>query len=287
MPARPDGCGRQPVSQAETARDGFLDQVDDALGVGEHHQVGGVDLDGGHAGPLVAVALHVRVDGAVGRGDQSPGGRGPPGGGRRGVGERLCREGALGDGEDLGETDVDVGGEDGRERVGPDRHVGAVLGRALDGEGRADECGGKVGVREAALEFTEALALLQGVTRQVDQCLHVVLGTGDRDDGGSAVGVAHQHDGTGDLTDDRGDVRGVADQAAVGHGRGDHVQTASDQPRDHLGVAGGVGERAVHEDDGRLGGTGHGSTPFGVSWSVHGTASPAEAAGGERDAAGT
>lgn len=102
--------------------------------------------------------------------------------------------------------------------------------------------------------------LLQGVTGQVDECLHVVLCAGDGDDR-ATVGVADQDDRTGYLADDGGDVGGVPYQAAVGNGRGDHVEAAGDQPGNDLCVAGGVSECAVHENDGRLVGIGHGKLP--------------------------
>lgn len=109
------------------ACDGGADEVGDLFGVRQHDQVGGLDLDGGHSGALVAEALDVGVDGVIVDRDRGPGGLGLPGRGGGLLGEGDPGQRALPDGEDPGQVGVDVCGEDGRELREVDVDVGAGL----------------------------------------------------------------------------------------------------------------------------------------------------------------
>jgi hypothetical protein len=108
----------------------------------------------------------------------------------------------------------------------------------------------------------------------VDQRLHIVLHPGDGDHG-AAVGVPDEHDGPVDLPDDRGDVGGVAGERQVRDSGCDDRDLVGEQLGDHPGEAGGIGERAVDENDGgsRIG---HGQVPPTrlVLWSTRSTRSP-------------
>jgi hypothetical protein len=75
--------------------------------------------------------------------------------------------------------------------------------------------------------------------------------------------MPHQHDRARYLPDDRSDVGGVPDQAAVRHGRGHYVQPAGDQFGNDAGVAGRIGKGAVDQHNGRIVRMGHEELPFG------------------------
>ena len=149
----------------------------------------------------------------------------------------------------VGDLRFDVGGEDLAEAVLLDVQIGAA--RVWHGVER----GAELTSRELAGELRRALADVQveaGDIHESRDAGGAVRGLGhDR----AAVGVAGDHDGTGDAVQDAAQVGGVGLQAAERVRDGDDGVAAAVELGDHAVPAGRFGEGAVDEDDrgGRVG----------------------------------
>jgi hypothetical protein len=96
-----------------------------------------------------------------------------------------------------------------------------------------------------------ALALVAHPAVEVDEGLHLVVAGGGVRDDIAAVGVADEHDRTGQGPQEFGEVGPVASEIAKRVGESDGTESSTLQGAD-LGVeAGGVGPCTVDEDDRR------------------------------------
>jgi CBS domain-containing protein len=96
---------------------------------------------------------------------------------------------------------------------------------------------------------TQALTGLGRETGDVHEPGDVTRAGSDVGDDRAAVGVTHEHDGPVDRADDIADGGRVAREAPQGIGDGDHAMTRVPQRVDDAIPAGGLGERAVDEQD--------------------------------------
>jgi hypothetical protein len=76
--------------------DGGADDVEDAVGLGEHRDVAAVEFVGGGAHALGRGAFEFGVDGVVAGGDDVPARLGPPGGARGVAEEQVGGRGEVG-----------------------------------------------------------------------------------------------------------------------------------------------------------------------------------------------
>ena len=145
-------------------------------------------------------------------------------------------------------------GEIAREGVAGLRRVDGELRRRSAVRGRVppgDERAVQDAVLRSRLGCAEGLALLGGEGRHVDEADDVLrIGRGVRDHR-AAVRVADGDHGPFDLLEDRCDVGGVGGDSTQRVRRCRHRHALGLQPLDHAVPARRVGERAVHEHDGR------------------------------------
>ena len=104
---------------------------------------------------------------------------------------------------------------------------------------------------ELAEDLAERLTLVERERRDVDEADRVGRARAGDGDHRAAVGVADQQHRPVDLVDVARDVLGVVGQAPQGVRRREHRHVVGLQVLDDRGPVRGVGEAAVHEDDGR------------------------------------
>ena len=113
---------------------------------------------------------------------------------------------------------------------------------------RWSECAARV----AAGKFSGRFAGIRGKGGDEDQCLDVLVAVNRIADHRTAVRVADQQDGALNALEYAGDICAVAPYAAQRIGSCDHRVTFRDQSGQYATPAGGLGERAVDKNDGRL-----------------------------------
>ena len=225
-------------------------------GMRHHRHVRARHLGDRRAGPLRHASLDGRRDHEVLGADHRPARDGLP---RRGL--RRGDVGAERDRALAGGDQPPVGlGQILREGVVDGRRLEERLGVAFGSAGIADdvehrrrvgdvECGAR-----SAEDLEDVLAHLGDEGIDVDERLHVATaGSGVRDHH-AAVGVTDQDDGTGRaLSEERGDVRGVARHAAEEVGWREDGEALSLELGRHRVPAPTVRPCSVNEDDRRLG----------------------------------
>ena len=156
----------------------------------------------------------------------------------------------LGRGHDRGRLRVDVGGEGLAEGLGVQEQVGAlapVRGGVWHGPDRRPH----QAAFEPLQELLLALALVAQPAVEVDQRLHLVVADRGHRDDVAAVGVADEHDRTGQGPQEFGQVGRVASEIAKRVGEPDGAESSGLQGAE-LGVeAGGVGPGTVDQHDRR------------------------------------
>ena len=223
------------------------------LGLRHHRDVGGRHLHDGCVGALGHEPLQRRRDRLVLAAEQVPA-RDPclPGRRARRCVERGAVPRSLRRGHDVGRGAVDVGGEGRVERLEVEVEV-----RGLAPVRAGERHGPDRRPHEAALEpleeLRDALALVGHPPVEVHERLDlVVAGRGGRDDR-AAVGVADEHERTGQGPQVVGQVRRVLSESAKRVGEPDRAEASLLEGADLRREAGGVGPGAVDKDDRRPG----------------------------------
>ena len=248
--SRPTSQPAAPTGEPTAATASRITSVTD-VGLRDHDHVRAVDLGDRRTRPLRHRADDVGAGGLVAGGNDGPRRQVLPGRRRRWARRTPASAtgrwtAAISAACSLGE----IAGERVSRLGGVDRELGrrpAVRGRVLQGDERAFEHA----VLRARLDLAQPLALVGSEGGDVDQADDVVglrRGVGDH---GAAIRMADGEHRAGRLAEDGGDVGRVDLDAAKRIGGGGDLDAAPVQALDHAAPARAVGERAVHEHDGR------------------------------------
>jgi hypothetical protein len=166
---------------------------------------------------------------------------------RQPCGKGGLRDRALGRAHHRGLGGGCVGGELVVEGVGPDNELAAAGGDRIGVQCLAEGASG-----ELAGQVERGLAVLGRERADVDEGGYLVTVGGGLGDHHAAIGVADQDHGCPDAGEHVPEVGGVTRNAAQRIGDGDRAYGLRLQLLDDAVPAGGFGEGAVHEDDGRF-----------------------------------